>query len=182
MSKTFKRRPQSPRRQKQRKHEMSQEEMQEVKEAFNLFDTDNSGTIDVKELKAAMRALGFEVKKEEIRNMLMEFDKDGSGEIEFDEFIQMMSPRMASRDTKEEIMKVFKLFDEDDTGYITFRNLKRICQELGEDLTDEEIQEMVDEADRAGNGQVTADDFYRIMKKRSGNPLDELTSDSEEEF
>lgn len=64
-------------------------------------------------------------------------------------------------------MKVFKLFDEDDSGYITFRNLKRICQELGESLTDDEIQEMIDEADRDNDGQINAEEFYRIMKKRS---------------
>lgn len=151
-----------------------------MKEAFNLFDTDNSGTIDVRELKAAMRALGFEVKKEELRKILDDLGKDGHAEITFDEFQSINAERMGSRDSKEEILKVFKLFDEDNSGCITFRNLKRICQELGEDLTDEEMQEMIDEADRSGNGRVGPEDFYRIMKKRSGNPLDELTSDEDE--
>ena len=64
-------------------------------------------------------------------------------------------------------MKAFKLFDDDDTGNITFSNLKRVAKELGENLTDEELQEMIDEADRAGNGEVNQDDFLRIMKKTS---------------
>ena len=62
----------SPRRGSARRdeEELTKEQLEEIKEAFNLFDTDHSGTIDIRELKAAMRALGFEVKKEEVRRML----------------------------------------------------------------------------------------------------------------
>jgi Ca2+-binding EF-hand superfamily protein len=52
-------------------------------------------------------------------------------------------------------------------GFITFKNLKRVAKELGENLTDEEIQEMIDEADRDGDGQVSEEEFVRIMKKTS---------------
>ena len=48
---------------------------EEIKEAFDLFDTDGSGSIDSKELKVAMRALGFEPKKEEIKKMISDIDK-----------------------------------------------------------------------------------------------------------
>jgi centrin-1 len=71
-----------------------------------------------------------------------------SGTIDFDEFLQMMTAKMGDRDSKEEIIKAFKLFDDDNTGKISFKNLKRVAKELGENLTDEEIQEMIDEADR----------------------------------
>ena len=50
------------------------------------------------------------------------------------------TPRMAVKDTKEEILKAFKLFDDDETGKISFQNLKRVAKELGENLTDEELQ------------------------------------------
>ncbi len=57
------------------------------------------------------------------------------------------------------------MFDDDDTGAISFKNLKRVAKELGENLTDEELQEMIDEADRDGNGVIDQDEFLRIMKK-----------------
>ena len=63
---------------------LTEEQKQEIREAFDLFDTDGSGTIDAKELKVAMRALGFEPKKEEIKKMIADIDKDGSGTIDFD--------------------------------------------------------------------------------------------------
>mmetsp|Transcript_1515 Transcript_1515/g.2650 ORF Transcript_1515/g.2650 Transcript_1515/m.2650 type:complete len:131 (-) Transcript_1515:2401-2793(-) len=130
-----------------------------------------------------MRALGFTVKKAEIRQMLEDhghrLDETG-GAIEFSEFTELMTEKMNGRDAREEIMKIFALFDEEGTGKITFRNLKRVAQELGEDLTDEELQEMIDEADRTGEGAINQEDFYRVMKKRGNDPLDDLSSDEED--
>ncbi|KAH8066273.1 Ca2-binding protein [Aureococcus anophagefferens] len=156
---------------------VSEEEMEEIREAFNLFDTEGKGVIDIKELKAAFRALGFQVKKAEIRRMMQDVDKESSPTVLFDEFVEMATPKMQSRDTREEIMKVFALFDDDQTGAISFRNLKRVANELGENLTDEELQEMIDEADRDGDGMINEDEFFRVMKKRGDNPLDDLSSD-----
>merc|ERR1712054_417574 len=145
--------------------ELTEEQKQEIKEAFDLFDTDGSGSIDSKELKVAMRALGFEPKKEEIQKMISDVDDDGSGTIEYEEFLKMMTHKILNRDPKDEILKAFRLFDDDETGKIPFKNLKRVAKELGERMTDEELQEMIDEADRDGDGEVNEEEFLRIMKK-----------------
>ncbi|KAG2465864.1 CETN2 protein, partial [Polypterus senegalus] len=147
------------------KPDLTEEQKQEIREAFDLFDTEGTGTIDVKELKVAMRALGFEPKKEEIKKMIADVDKEGSGTIDFNDFLSMMTQKMSEKDTKEEILKAFKLFDDDGTGKISFKNLKRVAKELGENLTDEELQEMIDEADRDGDGEINEQEFLRIMKK-----------------
>jgi centrin-1 len=144
---------------------LTEEQKQEIREAFDLFDTDGSGSIDAKELKVAMRALGFEPKKEEVKKMISDVDTDGSGTIGFDDFMALMTAKMAERDPREEILKAFRLFDEDETGKITFKNLKRVAKELGESISDEELQEMIDEADRDGDGEVSEEEFFRIMKK-----------------
>ena len=145
--------------------ELTEEQRQEIKEAFDLFDTDGSGNIDAKELKVAMRALGFEPKKDEIKKMIAEMDADQNGVIDYNDFLELMTAKMAERDPMEEMMKAFRLFDEDDTGRISFKNLKRVAKELGENMSDEEIQEMIDEADRDGDGEINEDEFFRIMKK-----------------
>ena len=132
-----------------------------------MFDTDGSGTIDAKELKVAMRALGFEPNKDEIKKMIADIDKDGNGNIDFEAFLAMMTAKMGERDSREEIMKAFRLFDDDETGKISFKNLKRVAKELGENMTDDELQEMIDEADRDGDNEVNEEEFFRIMKKTS---------------
>ncbi|KAB0400049.1 hypothetical protein E2I00_003615 [Balaenoptera physalus] len=149
------------------KPELTEDQKQEVREAFDLFDADGSGTIDVKELKVAMRALGFEPRKEEMKRMTAEVDKEGTGKVSFNDFLAVMTQKMAEKDTKEEILKAFRLFDDDETGKISFQNLKRVATELGENLTDEELQEMIDEADQDGDGEVNEEEFLRIMKKTS---------------
>jgi centrin-1 len=64
------------------------------------------------------------------------------------------------------ITQIFKLFDEDQSGKISFRNLRRIAQEIGETLSDDELQEMIDEADRDGDGLINPDEFYRKVTMR----------------
>ena len=62
--------------------------------------------------------------------MIADIDKDGSGTIDFEEFLSMMTSKMGERDSREEILKAFKLFDDDNTGKISFKNLKRVAKEL----------------------------------------------------
>lgn len=95
-----------------------------------------------------MRALGFETKKEEVKQMIKEVDREGKGVIEFPDFLELMTVKMVllhnlffkgERDPREEMLKAFRLFDDDNTGKITLRNLKRVARELGETMTDDEL-------------------------------------------
>merc|ERR1712224_107897 len=149
---------------KKKPGQLTEEQLDEIREAFSLFDADASGMIDVRELKAAMRAPGFEVKNEELKKMVTDVDNDGNGTIEFAEFLGMMTAKMGEKDTREDIEKVFKLFYDDNTNKISFRNLARVAEELGENIDDEELQDMINQADRDGDGEINIDEFYRIMK------------------
>merc|ERR1711987_23856 len=113
--------------------------MGEIKEAFDLFDTDGSGSIDSKEMGVAMRALGFEPKKEEIQKMISDVDDDGSGTIGYPEFLKMMTHKILNKDPKDDMLKAFRLFDDDQTGSVSFKNLKRVAKETGQTLTDDEL-------------------------------------------
>ena len=146
---------------------LTEDEILEIKEAFDLFDTDGTGAIDPKELKAAMVSLGFEAKNQTIYQMISDLDADGNGAIEFRDFLDMMTARMSDKDTREDIEKVFRLFDDEKTGRITIKNLRRIAQELGETMDDAELNEMIERADSDGDGLVTLDDFYNIMTKKT---------------
>ncbi|KAJ7249166.1 hypothetical protein O6H91_Y424400 [Diphasiastrum complanatum] len=160
---------------KARSQSVTNEQRAEIREAFDLFDTDNSGTIDAKELKVAMRALGFETKKRgkcpDIERMIADVDKNNSGSIDFEEFVYMMTDKMGERESREEIMKAFRLFDLGETYCFVFRAgfhlriLSEWQRKLGENISDEDLHEMIYEADQDGDHEVNAEEFLRMMKK-----------------
>ena len=74
-----------------------------------------------------------------------------------------MGERIINRDPIEEIKRAFRLFDDDGTGKISFRNLKRVARELGENLSDEELRAMIDEFDLDEDGEINEQEFIQIM-------------------
>ena len=95
--------------------------------------------------------------------MIADADRDGSGVIDFPEFLDMMTQKMAERDPREEMLKAFRLFDDDETGKISFKNLKRVAKELGENMTDDELQEVIDFCDKDGRGEILLEDFCSVL-------------------
>uniref|UniRef100_A0A3B3YU62 EF-hand domain-containing protein n=1 Tax=Poecilia mexicana TaxID=48701 RepID=A0A3B3YU62_9TELE len=71
------------------RRELTEDQKHEIKEAFDLFDTDKDKEIDYHELKVAMRALGFEVKKVDVLKILKDYDREGSGKITFEDFSEV---------------------------------------------------------------------------------------------
>ncbi|KFQ84910.1 Centrin-2, partial [Phoenicopterus ruber ruber] len=111
----------------------------------------------------AVRTLGCELGKEEMKRIVSEFSEEGSGKLTFKSFLQVMTRKMVEPCPKKEILKAFKVFDCDGTGKISFENLKVVASEVGEDITDEELQEMIAEADVDGDGEVDEQEFLRIL-------------------
>ena len=106
-----------------------------------------------------------EPKKEEFQKMISDVDADGSGTIEYEEFLKMMTHKILNRDPKDEILKAFRLFDDEEAGKVSLKNVKRVSKEFGERMTDEKLQEIINEADRDGDGEVNEEELLRIMKK-----------------
>ena len=134
--------------------QLSEEQIAEFKEAFSLFDKDGDGTITTKELGTVMRSLGQNPTEAELQDMINEVDADGNGTIDFPEFLTMMARKMKETDSEEEIREAFRVFDKDGNGFISAAELRHVMTNLGEKLTDEEVDEMIREADIDGDGQV----------------------------
>ena len=90
-------------------------------------------------------------------------DEDGDGTIDFEEFILLMEMKMNDSDEEQDIIEVFKVFDNDGNGYITAAELRHVMTNLEEKLTDEEIDEMINEADIDGDGQINYEEFVKMM-------------------
>ncbi|PVD26761.1 hypothetical protein C0Q70_14439 [Pomacea canaliculata] len=134
--------------------QLTEEQIAEFKEAFSLFDKDGDGTITTKELGTVMRSLGQNPTEAELQDMINEVDADGNGTIDFPEFLTMMARKMKDTDSEEEIREAFRVFDKDGNGFISAAELRHVMTSLGEKLTDEEVDEMIREADIDGDGQV----------------------------
>ncbi|KAI8521076.1 calmodulin-like 3 [Branchiostoma belcheri] len=135
--------------------ELTEEQIAEFREAFNLFDKDGGGDISVKELGSVMRSLGQNPTEQELQDMVRSVDQDGNGTIDFNEFLQMMQKAMKSDvDSEAELKEAFRVFDKDGNGFISSEELRHVMTNLGEKLTDEEVEEMIDAADINGDGQI----------------------------
>merc|ERR1712072_200291 len=115
------------------------------------------------------KALGGEPKPGEIEKMIGDVDDDGSGEIGFPEFLQMMTDKILNKDPKDDMLKAFKLIEPEfeQTGGITFKNLKRVAKETNQSLSDAELEEMFADADKDGDGVINEEEFLRVMKQCS---------------
>merc|ERR1711997_828936 len=82
------------RRNKKQRRELSEDQKIEIREAFDLFDTDKSGIIDYHELRVAMRALGFDIKKQEIKKIQQEYDRDEMGGVKYIDFEEIMTVKI----------------------------------------------------------------------------------------
>ncbi|NXO20178.1 CALMS protein, partial [Cisticola juncidis] len=145
---------------------LSEEKIAEFKEAFSLFDRDGDGCISSGELGTVMRSLGQNPTEAELQAMVGELDADGSGTIDFPEFLSLMARKMRDTDGEEEIREAFRVFDKDGNGYISAAELRHVMTNLGEKLTDEEVDEMIKEADCNHDGQVNYEEFVRMMTEK----------------
>ncbi|XP_063729557.1 uncharacterized protein LOC134857118 isoform X2 [Symsagittifera roscoffensis] len=139
-------------------YDLTKDMLEEWQEAFWLFDRDGDGSITAKEIGAVMRNLGQNPTDEEVRDLMHEVDIDGSGTIDFDEFLYMMAKKMRDTDSEEELRSAFRVFDRDKDGCISVTELRNIMGPLSE----EEIQEMIGEVDKNEDGLISYESSFRL--------------------
>merc|ERR1712029_142927 len=145
---------------------LTEEQVSEFKEAFSLFDKDGDGQITTKELGTVMRSLGQNPSESELQDMINEVDADNNGTIDFPEFLTMMARKMKDTDSEEEIREAFKVFDRDNNGFISAAELRHVMTSIGEKLTDDEVDEMIREADQDGDGRIDYNEFIQLMMQK----------------
>ncbi|EDK45181.1 cell division control protein 31 [Lodderomyces elongisporus NRRL YB-4239] len=143
------------------KQELAEEQKSEIREAFQLFDMDGDGQLDYHETKVAFRALGFDLSKREVLDIIREYDLNDSHRLSYENFFKVVGEMILKRDPLEEIRRAFQLFDTEGTGLISVRSLKKISRDLGENLSDEELKAMIEEFDLDEDGGSM---YIRIIK------------------
>lgn len=142
---------------------LTDDKIREYKEAFDMFDRDKDGQIDAKELGNVLRSLGHEPNEQELSDMIYDVDSNEDKRIDFNEFIQLMQKRAKDSDIEEELTEAFKIFDKEGNGHIESSEFRHLMLTLGEKLSDDEIDEMIKEADPRNEGYINYRDFVKLM-------------------
>ncbi|VDN17207.1 unnamed protein product [Gongylonema pulchrum] len=155
------------------KKAMSEFSRRELREAFSKCDPNETGVVPVKNLKTVLRSLGFEPRNDEIQALVAkiaetkEQRKETPDTVTFEELSELLSEKLDERNSVNEMRAAFELFDSESKGFITIEDLRKVAKELGENIPDDQLREMITEADTRGSGNVCEADFCAIMKKTS---------------
>ena len=147
---------------------MDEQELQEFKDIFNLFDTDGSGSIDAEEISKVVNNQDMQSRNPvlfELVNHLTTLD----GEIDFETFLEAICEKIGNVRTREGVNRMFELYDTEGTGQVDFDSIKRVARELGENLNDDELKNMMHHASvlskTTSNEYFTPEDFYLVITR-----------------
>jgi len=142
---------------------LSPDEVAEFQAVFSRFDLENKGTLETKHLGSVLQALEQHVTDAELRDMINDIDQDGSGTIDFPEFLTLMARKMQDTDAEEEIKEAYRVFDKNGDGFISAAELRYIITNVGEKLTDEEVEQIIQHAQPNAQGQIDYAKFISHM-------------------
>ena len=141
--------------------DVPQELMQQYRDAFKLFDSNQDGVIDKGEFAEVTKSIGMDQSEESIQLMI---DTIGSNnEVTFSQFIAVMAGKMKGMDTETDVLNAFKVFDKDGSGVVDteqlIQSLKTFCKNLSED----ERSSLINEADPEQTGRIEYEDFVKKL-------------------
>ena len=142
---------------------ITDEQRKDFQDIFDQFDKDKDGKISGKELQNAMFSMGQNPTEDEINEMMREDDLNQDGKIDFDEFMILMTKSSPETQAEEEVINAFRVFDKEGNGLIASSELKHIMMTIGDKMTEEEAEEMVNEADIDEDGMINYEEFVRMM-------------------
>ncbi|XP_067136555.1 calmodulin-like [Centruroides vittatus] len=142
-----------------------------IKELCSMFDADGDGKLSLNSLEKMMKAAGIELEDDELKNILEEIDPDGRGKIDFSKLLSVMAKEMKKRDSDEEIIEAFKFFDKEGTGLVNAAELRRVMTTMGQKLSEQEVDDMIKQADVDENGNIDYCKFIQKMQAKWKNCL-----------
>lgn len=144
------------------KTNFNNEEMSDVKEAFDFLDIDQSGKINKEELKKLCSNLGVNVPQASLDKLMADIDANGDDEMDLDEFVGMLAGGQENYDTMESYQRAFDMIAEG-KDKIDVNDLKKVCQLLSDDMSDEDLEFLIRVADKNADHKVDFDEFYNLM-------------------
>ena len=143
-----------------------QEAIDELRAAFAIFDKEGKGFVEIRECKSLFYTLGIKITKSAIREMIEKDGKDGQNSLDFNEFSGLAMPLFKKRVLVDDDADVFRLLDIESKDKVTLENLKQVCEEIGESIPDDELNEIIDEASRYRDDGIRMADYLRVVRRK----------------
>jgi len=134
-----------------------------AKEVFTGFDKRGEDQIRVGDIPAAMKKLGHNIKPDWLESFEDEIDTEGTGFISFDEFTSIVRKKMQADEDERELKEIFRVLDKEKKGEVNTSELRWILKNLGDDLTEDDIDDMIADVDTDGSGWVDYEEFAKLM-------------------
>ena len=144
------------------KNGLTEDEVLEIKEAFDLFDTEEKGILDINQLEKSLNDLGIMSKNKDLKNLYIE----GKKQIDFNTFVELFGAKPVCRN-EDEAKKLYSVFlgDYDLNRKLSVEDLRRVAEELGLELAENEVEEMIKSVDPEEPDCISFEEFFRIMAK-----------------
>ena len=146
---------------------LSRKELLSVKKLFRLYQ-DRDGTIDPHEVILSMQTLKLHEKNPVIYELFEELDtpENSRNRLDYVEFVELLNEKLSDKESQKAISRIYEVFLGNSPGEtLTFDILKKVCQDVGEDMTDTQIRELLERAGQNGK-ELTFDEFYAVMTKK----------------
>ena len=142
---------------------ISENKIKEYKSVFDLNDNNKDGNVTLVELANILKSINISSSDEEIKEIIMELELEGNDEINFENFVSIVNRRDKDVDNEEEVIKAFKFFDKEGNGLININELKNIMLSVGKNISEEELNDMLKEADIDMDGYINYEEFIRSL-------------------
>ena len=139
---------------------------EEYKKIFELHSKGEDGNVNTQELANIFKAINIDASDEEIKEIIKKMDLEGKKQINYEEFLTIINQKEKDVDEEEEVLKAFKVFDKDGNGFININELKDIMLNIGNNWSENEINEMLGEADIDMDGYINYEEFVRTMMSK----------------
>lgn len=136
---------------------------EEIQEAFALFDPEETGSVPIKDLPTAMRAMGINPTEADMLDIITDVDPENTGLISYQDFQVLMFKKLYSTEAEEDLKDSLRAVDKEGKGFVAPSDLRSVLINLGEKLTDEEIEEMIREVGTNNEGNIDYNHFLSLM-------------------
>ncbi|XP_015252445.1 PREDICTED: calcium-binding protein 2-like [Cyprinodon variegatus] len=148
--------------------DLAQAELDELQEAFKEFDYDQDGYLNYKDVAECMRTMGYMPTEMELLEIVQQIKMRMGGLMDFEDFIELMGPRMMGETTNmmglKELKSAFLQFDLDGDGKINQEEMKEALKTLlGEKLKKGELEEILKELDVNADGNIDFEEFVMML-------------------